>query len=181
MVMKNNSYTLFTASGCLSPEAFEQLGKGHLSADEEHAAMGHIHSCELCSLAFEGLAEVDINKVNSDLEEVKRRLLIVRPLDFMPEKRGLKMKLKIRIITFGVMILLAVAGILVIYYPTSKEVKPPIQDENQLPFRLEIKDTSAAMLLNKHSDKKNRWEQKLKKQQAIKERMRKEEPDSLLN
>lgn len=179
MAMNNNQRNLFTASGCLSTDTFERLAKGGLTPDEYSLAKAHIASCELCALAYEGLTEVDLDKVNSDLEEVKRRLQVIRPLDFMPEKKGLRIKLRVKLITFSIMAAIAATILLIADWPSTEPVTPSIQNENALPFRLEIKDTSNARLINKCSDKKNKWEQKLKKQRKIKEQLNNEKIDSL--
>lgn len=179
MAMKNNQHNLFTASGCLSTDAFERLAKGSLDAEEQRLATAHIMSCELCALAYEGLTEVDPATVNHDLDEVKRKLQIIGPLDFMPEKKGLRMKLKVKLISFGILITIAAAFVLIVEWPSSNNVEPSIQPENAIPFRLEVKDTAEARLVNKYSDKKARWEQKIKKQKRAKELQKNKKTDSL--
>ncbi len=146
--MKNNHHNLFSASGCLTSEAFELLRKGLLSVDEQKLLKEHIAGCPLCSIAYEGLVEVDLTKLNSDLEEVKRNLQVVRPLDFMPEKRGLKHKIRIRIIT----LLTIVALLSIPFFFIERGIKPTptiIEEDAIAPFRLERKDTLPARLEKK--------------------------------
>ena len=163
--MKNSQHNLFSPSGCLTPEAFTLLGEDKLTAQERQLALDHLRSCELCSLALEGLANIDLNQVNSDLEEVKRNLKVIRPLDFMHEKRGLRFRLRIRIISILIVVLLA-AGIY--YLSTNRshiENRPAtVIEEVDLPFKLEYKDTSDARLHYKTSNKKAKWDEKVKRQ-----------------
>lgn len=146
--MKNNQHNLFSASGCLTPEAFERLRKGLLSVDEQQQVNKHIESCPLCSIAYEGLTEVDLSTMNSDLKEVKQKLQVIRPLDFMPEKGGLRSKIRVRIITVTTLIVLITVPFIII----NRKISRPstiINEDTVTPFRLERKDTLPARLEKK--------------------------------
>lgn len=164
--MDKNQHTLFTASGCLTPQAFEQLQKAELSASELLLVKQHLESCPLCAIAYEGIQEVDISIISSDLEEVKKNLKIVRPLDFMPEKKSLKLKLRVRLLTLLIIAAIALVIILSIYRFTKQESSSSriLNDTTLVPFRLEKRDAAPARLEKKVS-RRDKWKQKVKQQQ----------------
>jgi TonB family protein len=76
--MKNHpEHTLFEPSGCLSREGLALFARGKLSAQELSVVKTHLQSCEFCTLAVEGIAMVnpdefegDLNSIFASLEEV---------------------------------------------------------------------------------------------------------------
>lgn len=138
--MKNNQHDIFLASGCLTPKAFEHLKQGSLSTEEHLLARHHIDNCPLCSMAYEGLSALDLSTMTNDLEEVKQKLQIVRPLDFMPEKASWKTRLSVRLITIlVVLVLMALLASLLYWQATKTSSKGAAIDTTTL-FRLERKD-----------------------------------------
>lgn len=166
--MKAKPNSLFSPSGCLTPQAFEMLKQGTLAVDEQQQALEHIKSCELCATAAEGLAELSSSQIDTDLKEVKSRIKIVRPLDFMPEKRGLKTKIKVRIVTLATLVVAAAVALLILSIFWNKPSRPStvVVEEAAIPFRLEAKDTTAGKLERKLPNKRAKWEERIKRQHS---------------
>ncbi|MCF8405837.1 MAG: energy transducer TonB [Bacteroidales bacterium] len=76
MQHNNNTYQIFTPSGCLTWEAMKAYHQKALNAEVKIKADNHLHECELCRDALEGYSLMNepeklsavINEINSNLK-----------------------------------------------------------------------------------------------------------------